>query len=755
MKRKMVAVLLSGILAASSLTCVQVGGALVAVAAETSETKTFKIERTNVPMYNDDGVSIILESCNYTQDASDITFIYDVTNESKSIVTATMDDLLVDGVEMSMLLGRNSFEAKAGERWAVSFYIAMDDLKNAGISDFAQITYTLNISLGDEQVASIPIVIERKESTVTSDAGNDEAVKTLESEKAELEEKVSQLESENASLESENNSLKKQVEELKNGEATDQTETDEQTESADETESAGKEQTEDSKPEKTEENVDEETEATATEASVGVPISEFVSKYNYMADGLSDISEVEQITEKSVRIGRIVKKNNTVIEFKKNSNGNICGVKITTESGEKSATYELLTLIGAFDDSAVEASDTLTILNKALNSESSNSKIIYKKTDEGTKQVLEGTYISDLEEEVEEETEAKETTETKETKAKETSVGMPISEFVSRYNTAADGLASLSPTKIAKITEDSVRSGKIITNNNGIIKLKIDSDDYIYEMSFEEEYGENKPTYELITIVSAFDNSADNALESTDILQKALDSESPNNNIRYKEVGDNDRLILSGVYNTKNNVPLEDKTSVARVQRALNKLGYNCGTADGILGSNTQKAIVAFQKNNDLTPTGEITQELLQKLSWNSATSSSTNSKRSLEDYSNTLVQNLKSLAIYNPIEVTDKVNNKYGLEYTLKFKGIEISLEFGESDDKEEFWIIAFNKAWDKEPFYDFAAYLVQAVSPEIDAYDAYTIVINANAADGYQKNGCHYTGVDGADLVIENIPR
>lgn len=595
MKRKMVAVLLSGILAASSLTCVQVGGALVAVAAETSETKTFKIERTNVPIYNDDGVSIILESCNYTQDASDITFIYDVTNESKSIVTATMDDLLVDGVEMSMLMGGNSFEVKAGERWSVGFYIGLDDLKNAGVSDFAQITYTLNISLGDEQVASIPVVIERKESTVTSDAGNDEAVKTLESEKAELEEKVSQLESENASLESENDSLKKQVEELKNGEATEQIETDEQTE--------------DSKQEETKE--------------------------------------------------------------------------------------------------------------------------------------------SETEEKIEEETEAKET------KAKEASVGMPISEFVSRYNTAADGLASLSPTKIAKITEDSVRSGKIITNNNGIIKLKIDSDDYIYEMSFEEEYGENKPTYELITVVSAFDNSADNALESTDILQKALDSESPNNNIRYKEVGDNDRLILSGVYNTKNNAPLEDKTSISKAQRALNKLGYNCGTADGILGSNTQKAIVSFQKDNDLTPTGEITQELLQKLSWNSAASSSTNSKRSLEDYSDTLVQNLKSLAIYNPIEVTDKENDKYGLKYTLKFKGIEISLEIGESDDKEEFWIVACNEAWDKEPFYDFAAYLVQAVSPEIDAYDAYTIVINANAADGYQKNGCHYIGVDGADLVIENIPR
>lgn len=134
------------------------------------------------------------------------------------------------------------------------------------------------------------------------------------------------------------------------------------------------------------------------ESSVGVPISEFVSKYNYMADGLSDILEVEQITEESVRTGKIVKGNNTIIELKVNSSDKVYEMKITTESGEKSATYELLTLIGAFDDSAVEALDTLTILNKALTSESSNSKISYKKTDEGTKQVLEGTYISDSEE---------------------------------------------------------------------------------------------------------------------------------------------------------------------------------------------------------------------------------------------------------------------------------------------------------------------------------------------------------------------
>lgn len=51
---------------------------------------------------------------------------------------------------------------------------------------------------------------------------DEKSIEALESEKAEIKEKISQLESENASLESENDSLKKQVEELINGEVTEQ-----------------------------------------------------------------------------------------------------------------------------------------------------------------------------------------------------------------------------------------------------------------------------------------------------------------------------------------------------------------------------------------------------------------------------------------------------------------------------------------------------------------------------------------------------
>lgn len=44
--------------------------------------------------------------------------------------------------------------------------------------------------------------------------------------------------------------------------------------------------------------------------------------------------------------------------------------------------------------------------------------------------------------------------------------------------------------------------------------------------------------------------------------------------------------------------------STADVQRALSRAGYNPGPVDGIMGSGTRSAIAAFQRDNDLTPTG-------------------------------------------------------------------------------------------------------------------------------------------------------
>ncbi len=53
----------------------------------------------------------------------------------------------------------------------------------------------------------------------------------------------------------------------------------------------------------------------------------------------------------------------------------------------------------------------------------------------------------------------------------------------------------------------------------------------------------------------------------------------------------------------------------ANIQRALNALGHNAGSADGIFGPRTRKAIKALQKALGVEPTGYLNVELLRHLS--------------------------------------------------------------------------------------------------------------------------------------------
>lgn len=59
------------------------------------------------------------------------------------------------------------------------------------------------------------------------------------------------------------------------------------------------------------------------------------------------------------------------------------------------------------------------------------------------------------------------------------------------------------------------------------------------------------------------------------------------------------------------------KNKVKELQNNLNKLGYNCGTADGVAGNNTIEAIKKFQKANKLAQdgiAGKATQSKIQEL---------------------------------------------------------------------------------------------------------------------------------------------
>ena len=57
-----------------------------------------------------------------------------------------------------------------------------------------------------------------------------------------------------------------------------------------------------------------------------------------------------------------------------------------------------------------------------------------------------------------------------------------------------------------------------------------------------------------------------------------------------------------------------DKDTIQKVQQALNDVGYNCGTPDGVAGKKTYAAITDYQTAKGLTITGSITEELLNSL---------------------------------------------------------------------------------------------------------------------------------------------
>lgn len=59
---------------------------------------------------------------------------------------------------------------------------------------------------------------------------------------------------------------------------------------------------------------------------------------------------------------------------------------------------------------------------------------------------------------------------------------------------------------------------------------------------------------------------------------------------------------------------LTDNTTVQKVQELLNQKGYDCGTPDGILGTNTEAAIKKYQQDNFLLESGKITNKLLENL---------------------------------------------------------------------------------------------------------------------------------------------
>ena len=59
---------------------------------------------------------------------------------------------------------------------------------------------------------------------------------------------------------------------------------------------------------------------------------------------------------------------------------------------------------------------------------------------------------------------------------------------------------------------------------------------------------------------------------------------------------------------------LSDRQGIAEIQRELNRLGYDAGPVDGVMGSRTRSAIRAYQADMDIARNGRASADLLERL---------------------------------------------------------------------------------------------------------------------------------------------
>lgn len=77
-------------------------------------------------------------------------------------------------------------------------------------------------------------------------------------------------------------------------------------------------------------------------------------------------------------------------------------------------------------------------------------------------------------------------------------------------------------------------------------------------------------------------------------------------NEKYLSISDDNKISEKAVYT--------DKENIQKVQELLNSAGYDCGSADGVPGKQTNSALLQFEKDHGLQETTDITPELVEAL---------------------------------------------------------------------------------------------------------------------------------------------
>lgn len=168
-------------------------------------------------VYNDSKMVIRIENAKYTLDASDITFEFYIENNYPNILNISIQDSQIDGSAITFWETSNDY--KAGTLIGSIWYIMLEDLQAANLSDFEELSFTMTGTLNDgTELFRKNIVMERDAfiSLADEETTDSESITQTEtddsnilyfSDNSELEKKIKELEEENKNL-------KKQLEEL-------------------------------------------------------------------------------------------------------------------------------------------------------------------------------------------------------------------------------------------------------------------------------------------------------------------------------------------------------------------------------------------------------------------------------------------------------------------------------------------------------------------------------------------------------------
>ena len=151
----------------------------------------------------------------------------------------------------------------------------------------------------------------------------------------------------------------------------------------------------------------------------------------------------------------------------------------------------------------------------------------------------------------------------------------------------------------------------VVENGGGVCKKK-------YKLNYNKIAGYGRPKYDKGKQLEATQTPINNTTATTTSTSNKASNTTTATYTKTQFIKDVQKAIGAKVDGVAGNETLSKTITVSKtknnkhsvvkpIQKYLNALGYNCGTADGIAGTLFHNAVIKFQKNNGCTADGEIT----------------------------------------------------------------------------------------------------------------------------------------------------